>query len=401
MADTVLSHIALADAVLERPLTPAASPAVAPLGYELAVVVPTYNERANVAELTARLEKCLAGIRFEILFVDDDSPDGTAQAVRELAATRPWLRVLQRIGRNGLASACLEGMMASAAPVVAVMDADLQHDETVLREMFDKLRTGGFDIVAGTRNSAGGSMGEFASWRVKLSNWGWRISRLVTRSSISDPMSGFFVVSRPFLNEVIHRTSGIGFKILVDLLASSERPVRLAEVAYRFRNRQQGESKLDLNVGLEYLYLVLDKLFGDRIPVRFALYAVVGAAGVLLHLSFLKGLLYANVSFLKGQLLATTVAMTANFLVNNLVTHRDARLSGWRLIPGLASFYAACSVGFLINLSVSRQMIGHGFGWLWAGAAGLTAGSVWNYGVTSVLTWRRRQNRASRAVGQA
>lgn len=395
MAETVLSHIALADAVLNRepsreressPSLPAA-----PLGYELAIVIPTYNERANVAELTARLEKSLSGVRFEVLFVDDDSPDGTAQAVRELAASRPWLRVIQRIGRNGLASACIEGMLACAAPAVAVMDADLQHDESILREMFDTLRKGGYDLVAGTRNSSGGSMGEFASWRVRLSNWGWRISRLVTRSELSDPMSGFFVVSRPFLNEVVHRTSGVGFKILVDLLASSTRPVRIAEVAYRFRNREHGESKLDLNVGLEYLYLVLDKLFGDRVPVRFVLYALVGTAGVALHLSILGALMRARVSFTEAQMAATGIAMTANFLLNNLVTHRDARLRGWRLLPGLATFYAACSIGFFTNLGIARQMLDHGFGWLWAGAAGLAVSSVWNYGVTSVFTWRRRR----------
>jgi dolichol-phosphate mannosyltransferase len=215
---------------------------VAPPGTELAlaVVVPTFNERANVAELASRLERVLTGTRFEVIFVDDDSPDGTAAEVRRLAATRPWIRVIRRIGRRGLASACLEGMLATAAPVLAVIDADLQHDETVLRRMYEMLRGGGYDVVVGTRNAGGGSMGEFASWRVRLSNWGLRFSRLVTRTEVSDPMSGFFVVDRRFLDEVVYRTSGVGFKILVDLLASAKRPVRVGEVPYSFRQREQG-----------------------------------------------------------------------------------------------------------------------------------------------------------------
>jgi dolichol-phosphate mannosyltransferase len=132
----------------------------------LAVVIPTYNERANVAELASRLERVLAGVRFEMIFVDDDSPDGTAEEVRRLAMARPWIRGIRRVGRRGLASACMEGMLSTAAPVLAVMDADLQHDETILQQMFDLLRGGGYDVVVGTRNAAGGSMGEFAQWRV-------------------------------------------------------------------------------------------------------------------------------------------------------------------------------------------------------------------------------------------
>jgi len=360
---------------------------------ELAVVIPTYNERDNIAKLVSRLESGLAGIRFEILFVDDDSPDGTSEAVRQLAMERPWVRIIRRIGRRGLASACLEGMMATVAPVIAVMDADLQHDDSILRRMFETLREGHYDVVVGTRNASGGSMGGFAPWRVKLSNWGLRVSRLVTRAEVSDPMSGFFIVDRKFVDEVIHRTSGIGFKILVDLLASARRTVLLAEVPYTFRVREHGESKLDLNVGLDYLYLLLDKIFGDRIPVRFALYVLVGATGVAFYLGTLGALLHANMAFARAQMIATGLAMTGNFLLNNLVTYRDARLTGWRLIPGLMSFYLACSVGFVTNLSIAQQLLDRGVNWLWAGFAGLAISSVWNYGVTSVFTWRRMKSR--------
>ncbi len=356
----------------------------------LAVILPTYNERAHVAELVSRLERVLAGVRFEIVFVDDDSPDGTAEQARRLALTRPWIRVIRRVGRRGLASACLEGMLSTAAPVLAVMDADLQHDETVLRRMFDMMHGGGFDVVVGTRNAGGGSMGEFAAWRVRLSTWGLRFSRAVTRCEVSDPMSGFFVLDRRFLDEVIYRASGVGFKILVDLLASARRPVRVGEVAYSFRQREQGESKLDVNVGLDYLYLLADKLAGQWIPVRFVLYSGVGAIGVLLHLGALRAALDAGMPFTQSQTVATALAMTGNFLLNNLVTYRDLRLKGWRLVPGLATFYLACSVGLFTNLSVAETLVEKGLPWIWAGLAGLAISSMWNYGVTNVITWRRQ-----------
>ena len=203
-------------------------------------------------------------------------------------------------------------------------------------------------------------------------------------------MSGFFMLDRRFLDEVVYRTSGVGFKILVDMLASAQRPVRVGEVPYSFRQREQGDSKLDVNVGLDYLYLLADKLAGERIPVRFVLYGAVGAVGVLLHLGVLRGALNAGMPFAQAQTLATGLAMTGNFLLNNLVTYRDLQLRGWRLLPGLATFYVACSIGFFTNLAVSETLVEKGLPWIWAGLGGLGISSMWNYGVTNVITWRRR-----------
>ncbi len=364
---------------------------------ELAIVVPTFNERANIPVLTDRLADVLSGIAYEIIIVDDDSPDGTSAAVREIAAHQSRVRIIRRIGRRGLASACLEGMMSTAARYVAVMDGDLQHDESILPRMLAAAVEGELDVVVASRNIAGAGMGDFAADRVQLSNLGLKLSRLILHAEVSDPMSGFFLADRRFIEEVIYRTSGVGFKILLDLLASSERPVRVAEVPYTFRTREAGESKLDFAVGLEYLYLLLDKLIGNVIPLRFALYTLVGAAGVVLHLGTL-GLLYmsGHESFRFSQIAATVVSMTFNFLLNNLITYRDARLRGARWIWGLLTFYLACAAGAAINLSVSEQMLRGGLPWFIAGFAGLALSSVWNYGVTSVITWRRSRARRGR-----
>jgi dolichol-phosphate mannosyltransferase len=357
---------------------------------ELAVVVPTFNERANIPVLLARLDSALAGICYEVIVVDDDSPDGTCEAVQEIALRHRHVRCLRRIGRRGLASACLEGMMSTSAPYIAVMDGDLQHDESILPRMLARASSECLDVVVASRNIPGASMGEFSEGRTRLSGLGSRLSRLILNTEVHDPMSGFFLAGRRFLEETIYRTSGVGFKILVDLLASAKRPVRLAEVPYTFRLREAGESKLDLTVSLEYLYLLLDKWIGRYVPLRFALYALVGAAGVVLHLGTLE-LLRRTGSWTFGtsQIAATYTTMTFNFLLNNVITHRDARLRGARLAAGLASFCAACSVGAVVNLSVAQQLLARGFPWIAAGFGGLVLSSVWNYGVTSVFTWRR------------
>jgi dolichol-phosphate mannosyltransferase len=359
---------------------------------ELAVVVPTLDERDNVVELIRRLETVLAGVDYEVVVVDDDSADGTPAAVRALALRDRRVRLLQRVGRRGLSSACIEGMLATAAPVVAVMDADLQHDETILPAMLAKLKAENLDLVVGTRASSDEG---FGLSRQRLSAFGKRLSGIIGRHQLSDPMSGFFVLDRRYFDEVVHSLSAVGFKILLDFVASSQRPVRIGEVPYRFRSRLHGESKLDIVVGLEYLQLLADKLIGGLVPPRFVLFALVGSLGVLLHL----GVLYVMLAWLPfgwAQLVATVVVMTTNFFLNNAFTWRDYRLRGAAAFVGLLKFYAACSIGALLNLALASQIKDYGAPWYVAGFAGLIVGSVWNFAVTAATTWRRRRARRAR-----
>lgn len=359
---------------------------------ELAIVIPTYNERENIAPLLSALQNVLAQTDWEAIFVDDHSPDGTAEHIRELARCNHRVRVLERIGRRGLSSACIEGLLATAAPYIAVMDADLQHDESILPLMLGRMKSEKLDVVVASRNISGGSMGESSTRRIWLSTLGTRISSLVCHCDVSDAMSGFFLVRRTYLQQVANRLTGTGFKILVDLLASSPRKVRLAEVPYHFRARRWGESKLDVNVELEYLYLLVDKLIGKSLPTRFAIFVLVGSLGLVVHLSIL-GVLYkrAGVGFVVAQATATLVAMTFNFLLNNVITFRDRRLRGWRMASGLLTFYVACALGALINVSFAQNLLRAGLPWYVAGVCGIAVSSVWNYGVNTVLTWRRQR----------
>jgi dolichol-phosphate mannosyltransferase len=357
---------------------------------ELSVVIPTYKERENIAPLVASLEASLQGLNWEVIFVDDHSPDHTADAIRELALTDPRVRIIERVGRRGLSSACIEGMMASPAPCLAVMDADMQHDETILPEMVRLLQSGKLDLVAGSRRTAGGSMGEFAKKRVRLSDLGSRISKLVCHCDVTDPMSGFFVVNSRFFRASVPHLTGTGFKLLVDILASSPTPPRVAEVPYRFRHRLAGESKLDVNVELEYLFLIVDKIVGHYLPVRFLFFVGVGSLGLLIHLSIL-GIFhfFDGAAFSLGQVVATLSAMMFNFFLNNLVTFRDRRLKGIALIRGMGIFCAACSMGVLINLSFAQRLLYAGLPWYLAGLSGVAISSFWNYGVNTIVTWRR------------
>ncbi|HEV2577832.1 MAG TPA: glycosyltransferase family 2 protein [Acidobacteriaceae bacterium] len=356
---------------------------------DLAVVVPTYQERENIAEFIRRLGIALAGLSWELIFVDDDSPDETAEVVRQWTSRDRRVRLLHRIGRRGLSSACIEGIMATSAECVAVMDADMQHDEALLPRMLEQLREDSLDVVIGTRNSDGGSMGEFPAHRVLLSKVGQWVSRAVCRCELSDPMSGFFLVRRGFFLKVVRHLQGNGFKILVDMLASSPRPVRLAEMGYEFRRRTRGESKLCVHTGVEYLLLVISKLMGGLLPVRFAAFALVGAIGLATHLAVLAIMLYGfHLHFIAAQAIAATVAMIENFFLNNLITYRDRSLRGLRWLTGLASFCVACSFGAWANVIVARSLYAGGLPWYAAGMLGTLLSAVWNYSVTSLFTWQ-------------
>jgi len=362
---------------------------------ELTIVVPALNERENIRPLLERIEAAMAGMEWEVMFVDDDSTDGTADLIREISRQDPRVRAMQRIGRRGLSTACIEGMLASAAPYMAVMDADMQHDERVLPEMLRTLKDGNRDLVIGSRNLKPGGMGEFAASRLSLSRLGAWLSNMVCGCEITDPMSGFFVVDRRFFMEVAHRLSGTGFKILVDLVASSKRPVRFVEVPYVFRARVHGTSKLDLSVAVEYLLLLADKMAGQWLPVRYVLFGIVGFTGVLLYLAFLwTGIHVLGLPFSNALVLAIGIVMVLNFFGNNQFTYRDRRLRGWRIWTGLASFCIACAIGALMNYRLTQELVALGIPAYLAAFCGAVIGSVWNYGVTATFTWRRARGRA-------
>jgi dolichol-phosphate mannosyltransferase len=360
---------------------------------ELTVVVPCYNERPNVAPLVAKLDAALAGIAWEVVFVDDNSPDGTSAEVRHLAQSDARVRCLRRIGRRGLASAVIEGALSSSADYVAVIDGDMQHDETRLPVMLAALKSGNYDLAVGSRHVEGGDASGLSSpFRHMISNSGIRIAQMFMPVRISDPMSGFFMLPRPLFEQIAPRLTAQGFKILLDVVFSSEAPLRVIEVPFDFRARVAGESKLDVLVMTQFAGLLLDKLFGGLLPLRFISFAAVGVFGLFVHLAVLSaGVEGIGIPFGTSQLIATLVAMLVNFFLNNQITYRDQRLRGPRFWRGLVLFVLVCGLGAIANVGIAKMMLYEGHSsWSLAGAVGGAIGLVWNYAVSATLVWRAR-----------
>ena len=355
----------------------------------LSVIVPTLNERANVPILFDRLDGVLGDLPWEMIVVDDDSTDGTWNWARHKAATDARLRCLRRIDRRGLAGACIEGALSSSAPIVAVIDGDLQHDETILAAMWRLVADRHADLVIGTRRNRDRSMSGPRRW---LSDAGAALSRVVLKRAVADPMSGFFMIRRDLIERVAPCLVSDGFKILVDILLHVPRDVSVAEVAYDFRERGGGHSKLDARVLVDYAGLLIRRLSGDVVPIRMTAYLLVGLAGLITHLVLLRGMIHVvpKVGFDTMEIMASYGAMPVNFLLNNVLTFRERRVRGWAMVPALVLFGMVCSVGVLANLSVATWIFADMPRWWLAGLLGALVSAFWNYAVSAVVVWPLR-----------
>jgi dolichol-phosphate mannosyltransferase len=360
----------------------------------LSVVVPTYNESTNIPILFERIKVALEGLPWEMIVVDDDSPDGTSNAAFALAAQDRRLRCLRRVNRSGLAGAVIEGWMSSSADFVAVIDGDLQHDESILRQMHHALAKGQSNLAVGTRLREAGA-GSLSPARQALSDMGAWFFRRIARASVADPMSGFFMVRREIVSRLAPRLSPDGFKILVDVILCAGGDLRIVEVPYRFRKREAGQSKLTPLVGTDFLGLVVHHATAGALPVRFVLFAMIGASGLIVHIVTLSALLhwFGALAFDSGQLIATIVAMASNFILNNEITYSSYRYRGVGLIEGFAGFALGCSVGAIANIDVASWLYNASETWWVAGLAGALLSVVWNYAVSTNLIWRPGRRR--------
>jgi dolichol-phosphate mannosyltransferase len=363
-------------------------------GAQLSIIVPTFNEIENVQEIVSRVRRVLQEIRWEIIFVDDDSPDGTAEKVKSMALMDPQIRCIKRIGRRGLSSACIEGMLSSSAHYLAVMDGDLQHDEALLATMYRVISQEEVDLVVGTRYMEGGGVGDWDKKRQASSKWATQLSQRLLRVSLKDPMSGFFMIKRQAFESCVSHLSSMGFKILLDIVASAPKPLVFREVAFHFRERHAGESKLDQRVIWDYFLLLIDKKLGSYIPASLISFGLIGSMGVLVHLGILGLCLnLLGVMFTQAQICAVLGAMVFNFYLNNMLTYRDQKLSGFDFYLGLVKFILTCSIGAVANVGVASFIYkGYGY-WVFSGLAGILVGVVWNYVATSLVVWPKRQRK--------
>lgn len=356
---------------------------------ELSVVVPTLNEQANIELLYMRVADSLDDICWEIIFVDDDSTDATRDIIRRLSQEYQNIRIIHRINRRGLSTAVIEGVLSSTAPYFAVIDADLQHDESVLPHMLTHLRAGNYDLVVGSRYITGGGFENWSKNRQKISLFATKLTKLVIKTQLSDPMSGYFMMRRTEFDKTVRSLSAQGYKILLDIAASYPGKLKHLDIPYVFDSRNKGESKFDMLVMLEFAQLLLDKTLGKWIPAKFLMFATVGGIGVVVHFTVLAVLLKSQYGFMVSQASATAVAMTSNFFLNNLFTYSDKRIRG--LLPiakGLLSFYVVCSLGAIANVGVANIIFNNDISWWLSGIAGILVGVVWNFAVSSVYTWK-------------
>ncbi len=389
----------------------AAGDTAAKTGPELTVIAPSFNEAENVEPLIEKLSAALKGVHWEVIFVDDDSPDGTSDRVRKQARFDARVRCVQRLGRRGLTSACAEAVLASSAPYVAIIDADLQHDETLLPKMLAVLKNEDADIVIGSRYTERKLSEGFSRARQTMSLIATRLAQAILGAKLTDPVSGFFMAKREVFDGSIRNLSGIGNKILVDIFASSNRRLEFRELPYRFRARLHGESKLDTLTVWEYLVLLADKVFGRFVPVRLILFSLVGASGVLVNFAVFWAARHAlltgaagsyspdaAVRFKVALTVATLIAATSNFFLNNILTYRDKRLRGWAVLSGLISFLAICGVGAVVSVSFAAQVRS----WFPEGLqesryvlnlavlGGIAVSTILNFSASAIFTWRKK-----------
>lgn len=368
---------------------------VAGTSTELSIVIPTFNESENVGEIVKRLDTSLANLDWEIIFVDDASPDGTADVVRALARSDRRVRLISRHNRRGLASAVVEGALAAAADIVAVMDGDLQHDETVLQGMYQKVRDDEADLVSASRFlTEDGADGLSSQTRVAISNSGIKLSNMIFKMEMTDPLTGFFVLKRSIVEEALPYLSELGFKVLMDLVVSSKPRPRIQEVPFKFRERIHGESKLDNRVMYDFFLFFIEKRIASVLPLpaRFLSFGLINSVGILVHLAILVPMVsLIGATFLVAQTVATLVSMAFNYTVNNLITYSDRQLKGAKFYMGFVIFAVLCSVGVIANVGVATMLNEGHEGWYYVipaiGGALITV--VWNYVATGAFVWGR------------
>lgn len=357
---------------------------------EISIIIPTFNEVKNITHVIDTLRKLLIPYQWEIIVVDDNSPDGTSQLVQSMVMKDARIRCIKRVHRRGLAGACLEGALASQAPYIIFMDGDLQHDETTLIPMLNLIKSPKIDLVIASRYLHASFSSNLSPWRAYLSQFSTNLAHRLLRVKVSDPLSGFFLIKRSVIERLAPALKTQGFKLLLDILTTSNGELNVGEIPYHFRERKYGRSKLDFRVMFDFVSLFIEKLSAGMISGRFLLYSSVGILGVGFHVLLLKLFLNVGLRFELAQSLTTLLVIALNFLLNNFITYCDQRLVGKNLLFGLMRFELICSVGFISNLSIANWIFAYTHIWWLAGISGALMAAIWNYLISASLIWGKR-----------
>lgn len=372
------------------------------MAMELSIVTPTFNEAQNLPLLYAALSKVLQQIDWELIVVDDNSQDKTWQIARAMATDYDNIRVIRRTRSRGLSSACIEGMQLAAGEFTLIMDADLQHDESIIPQMIESLRRG-TDLVIGSRfvenASATGLASDKRRCYTRIGNF---LGNLFLDHRLSDPLTGFFALRTERCMQLSPKLSDTGFKILLDLLIVGHFE-RVEEIGYQFQKREAGESKLDHVIVWQFIVFLLEKMTRGLIPARFISFLAVGASGLVVHFVTLFALMKLSPLFWLAQLGATLVALSSNFLINNWLTFYDMRLTGLEAIRGLLLYAVFASVGIIANVGVATYLVEQYRGefeysnWVIvvAATAGILIDTLWKFVMSERFVWNRNKGQES------
>jgi dolichol-phosphate mannosyltransferase len=361
----------------------------------ISIVFPTYNESKNLPLLLPAVAKAMAGKDYEVIIVDDNSPDETWKVAREIGEQDPHVRVLRRVGRRGLSSAVIEGFLAARGQTLVVADADGQHDLSLVPRLAEAAEQNG-GMAIGSRYTEGGSVGQWDERRHALSRLATRMALRLCKVQATDPMSGFFALRRSVFEEALPRLNPKGFKILLDLLVHVPSTTPVAELPFTFGLRTHGESKLSRRVQIEFLEYLYDVTAGRFVPLTFVQYGIVGTMGVVVNLAVYYLAEAAFPPIAEPRVLGLTLPFLAgveaailfNFLLNNALTFSHVRLRGMRAVLGFVGFTVLCLLGAIANYAVASYLYRQGASQVLAISIGAFLGMLWNYTMGLQFIWK-------------
>ena len=355
----------------------------------ISILIPTYNEALNIKILIDRISHCLKKIDWEIIFVDDNSPDKTSEKIEYFTKTQSNIKVVNRLNERGLAGAVITGLKYCKFQNIIVMDADLQHDPIYIPKLIKRIEKDDATIVIASRYFQSSTIEDFHFMRKIVSKLTIKIFNMFSYKKLTDPMSGFFIIKKDFFINLSKQLSKDGYKILADIILNGPKTITVSEISLGFKKRNAGQSKMNLRVLWDFLLIIAYCVLKNYVPRKYLSYIFVGCLGLLTHLIFLyvfyKLLL---INFLLSHILATFIAILINFTLNNVLTFYSKNLIGFRWLIGLVNYNIFCSYGLFISYSITKVLSDLNCYWFLAGIIGTFTASIWNFSISKFLVWK-------------
>lgn len=361
---------------------------------ETSIIIPTLNEAQNISILISKIKKTMEGNNYEIIVVDDNSEDGTWAIADKLLKEDSNGFCIKRMHRNGLSAAVVEGMSQASGDYLIVMDGDMQHDETIIPKIVEKLKSENTDICVCSRNLLKeDGYGDLTLYRKFISKSAIFLFHTMTGKNLTDPVSGFFGIKKPIFDKNLQKINPTGFKILLEFIKSTP-PSKITEIGYQFKKRVYGHTKLTIDVSIEYLLALIDMRFGWLIPIKFVKFGVVGFFGSLINYFSFINFIYLTQDLLLSAIISVQLGILWSYFCNNFFTFSEQRFRGKKLFLGLIVYEFLSLYGLTIQYLISRNLLDY-YGdnlenlTYFIYAIAVLGGSIVNFLIHSNVTWKR------------